>query len=199
METRRRINVCSTSGVIVALFLAVGVGAQAQPRPWASKVPADLARKPNPLAQSPEAAVAGKTVYENTCLPCHGEKAQGDGPAAQFIVPPPKPLIVDGKLSVPDGVAFWVITNGIDGTGMASLGDSVSETERWQVISYLQSMAKPAAPAATVAPQTPAAAVSPVPAATAVAPAPTATPKPPAATKPPAGTKPTKPAPKTTK
>lgn len=181
METRRRISVCSTSGVIAALLLAVGVGAQAQPRPWASKVPADVARKPNPLAQSPDAAVAGKTVYENTCLPCHGDKAQGDGPAAQFIVPPPKPLIIDGKLSVPDGVAFWVITNGIDGTGMASLSDSLNENERWQVISYLHTMAKPAAPAPTAAAavQTPAAAVTPAPATTpAVAPAPAPAPKP---------------------
>lgn len=163
---------------VVAVVLLAGTAlAQSGPRPWASKVPPELVRKANPLPPSPAVIAAGKEVYANTCLPCHGEGAQGDGPAAQFIQPPPKPLISGGKITVPEGVAFWVITNGIDGTGMASLSDTLSENERWQVIRYLQAMARPAA-----AQPAPGAAATPAPAPDAggaSAPAPNGTPAPP--------------------
>ena len=137
------------------------------PRPWASKVPKELANKPNPVPITPDTLAKGKEVFTNTCLPCHGEMGLGDGPAAEFMTPKPKPLINNGKVSVPDGVAFWVITNGIDGTGMASLSDTLNETERWQVIRYLATLAAPAAPPSTPAPAVTAApVVSPVAAAT---------------------------------
>ena len=155
----------AVAGVALGVILIGDVAVAQGPRPWASRVPKDLVRKPNPLPADAKTVADGKLVYENTCLPCHGEGAQGDGPAAQFIVPPPKPLIVNGKLSVPDGVAFWVITNGIDGTGMASLGDALNDNERWSVIRYLGAMAKGAqapAPAATPAP-TPDAPIAPAP------------------------------------
>ena len=134
------------------VFLSVAVGATAiagAPRPWASKVPPEDRTRANPLPQSTATINAGGAIYKNTCFPCHGDEAQGDGPAAEFIKPPPKPLIVDGRLSLPDGVAFWVVTNGIDGTGMASLKDALSPEDRWSVISYLHALAKGAAPSAS--------------------------------------------------
>lgn len=178
----------TVSVALAVSVLAAGVAMAQNPRPWASKVPADLVRKANPVPANPQTIAEGHELYTNTCLPCHGEQAQGDGPAAAFIVPPPKPLIVNGKIAVPDGVAFWVITNGIDGTGMASLGDTLSEPERWKVIRYLHVLAAPA-PAATpvvaTTPGTPAV----TPAATA---APVATPAP--AVSPKAAVTPKKPA-----
>lgn len=165
----RPTRVAAVAALGTMLFAAAS-GAQGPGRPWASKVPKELVRKANPLPYNKETVMAGKLVYENTCLPCHGDRALGDGPAAQFIVPPPKPLLVNGKLTVPDGVVFWVITNGIDGTGMASLGEAVTEPERWQVIRFLQAMGKgvvttgtPAAPAPTpaVAPPEPVATAAP--------------------------------------
>ena len=134
------------------VFVAVAIAATAfagGPRPWASKVPQEDRVRTNPLPQTPATIGAGGAIYKNTCFPCHGEEAQGDGPAAEFIKPPPKPLIIDGKLSLPDGVAFWVVTNGIDGTGMASLKDALSPEDRWSVISYLHALAKGAAPSAS--------------------------------------------------
>lgn len=116
--------------------------AGAPPRPWAPKVPAEDRVRTNPMPQNAATIASGAAVYKNTCFPCHGATAQGDGPASEFIKPPPKPLIVDGKLSLPDGVAFWVVTNGIDNTGMASLKDALSPEDRWSVISYLHALAK---------------------------------------------------------
>lgn len=168
----RATRVAAVVALSVPVWLfAAAAGAQ-NPRPWASKVPQELVKKQNPAPNTPQIVAEGKEIYTNTCLPCHGEMAQGDGPAAQFIVPPPKPLITNGKVSVPDGVAFWVITNGIDGTGMASLAEALTEPERWKVIRYLHALAKPAAPAVAQTPapagtpavaQTPAPAVTPAP------------------------------------
>lgn len=133
-------------GWAVLGILAVALPAAGQGRPWASKVPMEARKQVNPVPLTPENVAAGARVYENTCLPCHGTTAMGDGPAAAFINPKPKPLVLGSKLSVPDGVLFWVIANGIDNTGMASFKDSLSETERWQTIAFLHSLKKPAAP-----------------------------------------------------
>lgn len=163
---------------LATLLLVAGTAAAQNSRPWASKVPPELARKVNPAPNNPQIIADGKELYTNTCQPCHGEQGFGDGPAAALIVPPPKPLIVNNKVNVPDGVAFWVITNGIDGTGMLSMGDSLSEQERWKIIRYLHVLAAPAPAATPAVAMTPAApAASPTPAA-AVSPAPVASPAP---------------------
>jgi len=140
------------------VFVACSLGAVAwgQQRPWANKVPKEQVHAPNPVPASPAAITAGQSIYTNTCLPCHGELGQGDGPAAQFIKPPPKPLVVNNALPLPDGVMFWVITNGIEDTGMSSFSETLSATERWQAILYLHSLstggASATASAATPAP-----------------------------------------------
>lgn len=131
-------------GIVGGMALVTSAAAQG-PRPWAGKVPADARKMKNPLPPGAETVAAGKTVYTNTCMPCHGETAQGDGPAAQFINPKPKPLVNGSALSLPDGVIFWVISNGIDNTGMAAFKETMSETERWQAIAYLHSLKTPAA------------------------------------------------------
>jgi len=182
---------------VIGIVISVGSAALAAPRPWANKVPPEMVKAVSPLPQTPDTQAAGKDVYTNTCLPCHGPGAQGDGPASEFIKPKPKPLVIGNKLSLPDGVAFWVVTNGIDNTGMAAFADQLSETERWQAIAYLHTIAGDAggspaiasgaatpAPAASSAPAgtpaagaTPASAGSAAPTATAAAAA-TATPAP---------------------
>ena len=141
MSEQRGSGFCGVAAIIVAVGFSIFSTASAEPRLWASKVPADQAKATSPLPANADSLAAGKDVYTNTCLPCHGPAAQGDGPAAQFIKPKPKPLVLGNKLSLPDGVAFWVVTNGIDNTGMASFSDQLSETERWQAIYFLHSLA----------------------------------------------------------
>jgi len=50
------------------------------------------------LATSPDAVVAGKTVYEATCAACHGDTGLGDGPDAATTDPSAGPL---------NDVAYW--------------------------------------------------------------------------------------------
>jgi mono/diheme cytochrome c family protein len=143
VSERRGFWFLGLAAVLASIGFAISSRALAEPRPWASKVPPEAVKAVNPLPAGPDLVAAGKDVYTNTCLPCHGTAAQGDGPAAAFIKPKPKPLVLGPKLSLPDGVMFWVVSHGIDNTGMAAFNETLSEAERWQAIGYLHSLAQP--------------------------------------------------------
>lgn len=162
MSEHRGSGICGVAGILFSIGLALASRASAEPRTWASKVPPDAVKAANPVTGA-DAIAAGRDVYANTCLPCHGAGAQGDGPAAAFIKPKPKPLILQpGKLSLPDGVMFWVVTHGIDNTGMASFSETLTDVERWQAIAYLHNLAS-GDPAPAVAASSPVAVGSPSP------------------------------------
>ncbi len=91
----------------------------------------------------------GQTIYERSCLICHGASGKGDGPAAfynsafsasrarDFTVGNYKfRSTVSGSLPV-DQDLFRTITNGISGYMPSFSG--LSPEERWQVIGYIKS------------------------------------------------------------
>lgn len=96
------------------------------------------------------ARAQGRVIYERACVLCHGAGGKGDGPAGWFIgrydAPRPRDLTSEGfKLrstesgSLPtDHDLFRTVTRGIPGF-MPSFA-SLTETERWQVISYVKSI-----------------------------------------------------------
>jgi len=50
------------------------------------------------------------------------------------------PAVAEGPTqSAPDGAVFWFITNGAPDKGMPSWS-SLSERQRWQLVSYLKSL-----------------------------------------------------------
>lgn len=94
----------------------------------------------NPLPPTPENIAKGKQVYEGkgTCFTCHGMSGKGDGPGGQALTPAPRDF-TDPKFHQlrSDGEMFWVIKNGIDGTGMISYHPAmITDEETWQVILY---------------------------------------------------------------
>jgi glucose/arabinose dehydrogenase len=107
--------------------------------------PASAKAQKNPYAGQQTAADAGKQVYARNCLACHGKTGQGTGNV---------PSLVDGKLhGVTAGEIFWFVTKGDKDNGMPSWA-ALPEQKRWQVVTYVESMAsgKPAA-GPTSAPQ----------------------------------------------
>ena len=96
----------------------------------------------NPYAGQQAAADAGKTLYARNCLACHGKAGQGTGNV---------PSLVDGKLKgVPQGEVFWFITKGKQGERNAVVGVSAGE-KRWQIVTYVETMAAGKASAGTPA------------------------------------------------
>ena len=109
--------------------------------------PARAARKKNPVASDDASIAAGKQVYVQQCLSCHGETGKGDGPAAKDLDKKPGDLSSTKVQEQSDGALFWKITEGRK--PMASFEKLLTEEQRWQTINYLRSLAPKAAPKPT--------------------------------------------------
>jgi mono/diheme cytochrome c family protein len=94
--------------------------------------PASAQAAKNPYAGQEEAAQAGRKLYTRDCLSCHGQLGHGTGNV---------PSLVDGKLdSVRPGEVFWFITRGDKENGMPAWA-SLPAKQRWQIVTYLESLA----------------------------------------------------------
>lgn len=90
----------------------------------------------------------GKKVYEKRCWWCHGEKGEGNGPAADFVNPPPRSFadaIYKFKTTQVDNLPtdddlFRMISNGMPGTSMPAWADMLNEAERWDVIAHIKKL-----------------------------------------------------------
>ncbi|MCS6994501.1 MAG: cytochrome c [Anaerolineales bacterium] len=88
---------------------------------------------------APEAtdAHAGKTLYENFCLSCHGPSGKGDGPAAATLHPQPADLMA--LLQTHDDASLTTrIAEGKAGTAMPAWRDVLNETQIRQILAYLR-------------------------------------------------------------
>ena len=91
---------------------------------------ADAAAK-NPLSNDGRAVPAGHALYRSVCASCHGVDAQGNGNV---------PALATARVKqAQPGALFWFITHGSVSNGMPAW-DSLSEPQRWQLVSYLQSL-----------------------------------------------------------
>lgn len=105
--------------------------------------PESYANLTNPLAGSSEAAASGKIIFEAQCAVCHGTQGHGDGTAAAGLKPQPANL-ADSKMldSLSDGYLFWRVSEGGAmapfNSGMPAWKATLSEEQRWQVISYVR-------------------------------------------------------------
>ena len=97
------------------------------------------------LPRSPEWIAYGKNVYERRCLGCHGEKGDGNGPAATFMyIQRPRNFtqgefkfrLTKGPLPT-DGDLLRTITRGVRGTAMPPWYQ-LPLTDRLAVIQYIK-------------------------------------------------------------
>jgi mono/diheme cytochrome c family protein len=133
-----------------AIFLSTGLGQEkpssaSKQRAKVDSVYEEIARAPekargkrNPLEKDPEAAVAGRILYEQRCAECHGGAAEGNkkGPS----------LRAAEVQNAEPGAIFWILTNGVVRKGMP-VWSKLPEPQRWQLVSYIKSLG--AAPAKT--------------------------------------------------
>jgi mono/diheme cytochrome c family protein len=97
--------------------------------------------RPSPVAATEANLAAGAKIYQAQCMVCHGSPDRPPTAIALGMYPKPPPLVRLDKTGVTDdsaGETYWKAKNGIRLTGMPGFGDSLSDTELWQVSLLLQ-------------------------------------------------------------
>ena len=96
----------------------------------------------NPIPPNAASVAAGKAIYEEKCVPCHGESGQGDGPIGLTLNPRPADLT---QHTIPgvhtDGQLFEWITNGFPGSAMPAFRQALSDDDRWNVVNFIRTLA----------------------------------------------------------
>jgi len=94
----------------------------------------------NPTPDTPETIDRGRALFLANCAICHGPRGLGDGPQAFLLNPRP----VNLQLHVPQhasGEIYYWISEGVAGTGMPAWKETLSETQRWEIVRFLQGLA----------------------------------------------------------
>lgn len=108
-------------------------------------IPVEAAKKVNPVKPTTESIARGKKLYGYDCAMCHGKDGYGKGDVAEDM------KLKIGDFSDPaalkertDGELFYIIKNGKG--QMPPEGDRVKPDALWDLVNYIRSFAKKAAP-----------------------------------------------------
>lgn len=93
-------------------------------------------------AASPAAPTtdAGRRLYEQHCLECHGPQGRGDGVKAAFLSPRPGNLISAATSAKSDKDLLKIIDQGRPRTAMPAWKDRLSGEEQREVLRYIRSL-----------------------------------------------------------
>ncbi len=101
------------------------------------------ASKRNPLRHTAGNIAAGKTLYGQYCVACHGLEGLGNGEAGKSLNPPPANIAGIVKRPIAsDGYLYWTIAEGGAplGTAMPPFKASLKKDEIWKIIVYLSTL-----------------------------------------------------------
>ena len=93
----------------------------------------------NPLPFNNENMLAGANVYIVNCATCHGAPGHSPSAISKGMFPPP-PQLMEKKDMVtndPEGETHWKVTHGIRLSGMPGFAGTLSDTQRWQVTTFV--------------------------------------------------------------
>jgi mono/diheme cytochrome c family protein len=127
---------CSRAVIVAAVFSICGQ-LLAQSSDW--KAPPAAANRPNPVPVNATTLAAGQKLYVGNCMTCHGQSGKGDGPGGAALEKRPADLGARIKAGETDGALFWKISEGK--SPMISWKGSLSETQRWELVNYIKSLA----------------------------------------------------------
>ncbi len=121
---------------IVFINKGVDLGENVSDPAPAGAVKFDLASVKEPWLPNPEVAAAGQKLYKQNCAMCHGEKGDLIGGL------PNSRNLVEGKWKQGEGIIshYKVLQNGIPGTQMASMKQTLKPNERWAVLNYVETL-----------------------------------------------------------
>jgi mono/diheme cytochrome c family protein len=133
---------CLIAAAVAGSTASAGLqGRQGTPAGWI--LPADADEKKNPLPVDDTLVTAGKAVYKDKCVKCHGPGGLGDGPDADPDARPDMDLTNPKRADRnPDGVVFYKVWNGRRRPKMPAFREELNEQQVWSVVAYVQSLRK---------------------------------------------------------
>ncbi|HLG17660.1 MAG TPA: cytochrome c [Blastocatellia bacterium] len=140
MANKRKIVALTlTLGVAAAAWIATpaaGIGQHKEHEH--SHAPASARKLKNPLTPTAENIKSGRTIYNDNCAVCHGEDGKAKTEVAATMQVKPADLTRSDDLT--DGEIFWLITNGIEKSGMPDFKATINDQERWQTVLYVKTL-----------------------------------------------------------
>ena len=82
----------------------------------------------------------GKQIYVSHCMTCHGCAGNGLGTYGGTLIVTPANFKVDPFRTMPDDQWFWHVSEGVQGSVMPPWKESLTVSQRWNVIHYIQQM-----------------------------------------------------------
>ena len=137
-------KVTKNLGIKAALLIAATVVMSFKyiiPQQAVFTAPPSADAKVNPVKGDAAATSAGGKLYQSNCAICHGAKGLGDGVAAAGLSKPPANHSSVAVQKLSDGALFWKITEG--NNPMPAYKAVYSETQRWQLVNYIRTLARP--------------------------------------------------------
>ncbi|MGH9704013.1 MAG: c-type cytochrome [Candidatus Acidiferrales bacterium] len=108
-------------------------------------IPAEDAKRANPVKSSPASIADGKHAFVTQCAMCHGKDGDGKGDLAADMKLTLKDYRDPSALKdVTDGEMFYIIMHGKG--DMPSEADRMKPEQAWNLINYIHSFAKKEAP-----------------------------------------------------
>jgi len=101
-------------------------------------VPPAAAAQQNPVPATADSIAAGRALYAQNCVFCHGDTGKGDGPAAVNLTVKPSDLTNPALRQQSDGALFWKISEGH--SPMPANQRLLSTQDRWTVVNYLRTL-----------------------------------------------------------
>ena len=85
---------------------------------------------------------AGMKVYAENCMVCHGASDGKPSNVAHGLYQHAPQLGDHGVEDDPESEIYWKVQHGIRFTGMPAFGDSLTNTQLWQLVTFLKHMDK---------------------------------------------------------
>ena len=132
---------------VCAVLVTAGCGRNRTAEVAASGTPnfLDVEIPPHPPATA-QTIAHGQELFNQNCAHCHGEKGDGAGYGAPFLIPAPRNFVTaqyrfrttaSGDLPTDDDI-FRTISRGATGTGMPPWQYMLDADDRWALVDYVK-------------------------------------------------------------
>jgi len=138
MRDRRAPQVAVLTWCVVSLLAMVSAQTPAAPRRGGNP---EAAKRTNPVAAAPESIAAGRRSYNQYCANCHGSTGRGDGSGGAAGAMPADLTDATWDYGSTDGEIFGVIHDGTS-TEMGSYAERLKDTDIWNIVNYVRTLAK---------------------------------------------------------